>query len=489
MECSWTRFSSARRNSTGKADAAGGTFRRRDPSRPGNTRPAMKFRLSDYAYPWPILRLYLSLGRTMLLPREKLEDIQAWKLRRLIEHAYRHVPYYRELFRRKGLEPEDIRSVEDLSKVPVLTKSMVREHHDDLTADNSRKFSPYVNTTSGSTGTPLRFIQDRNVSIARFAFFLRVWRIAGYRPWMRWAQMDGMYVPGKGDPVWRYCPSLNSLQISAPAMKDSDCGLVLDELERFKPRILRGYASSLYTLASHAHRHRIPVGFRLKSIVTGAETLEDYQRRLMQEVFGAPVFDIYSSWEAVCLIYECRAHTMHQFMEFSVMELLDGNDRPVPPGEVGEITATSFFNHSMPFIRYKTGDLACLSENGCTCGTGHPVVGRILGRKDDALFDTTGSLVPFHGFLMGTLTSYRGLEGLHQTQIVQNSQDCVEVYLVVPDRSRLVSIKAEMESSIRERLGEDMNIRFIETDDIPREANGKSRFVKNNLLRDRGVPD
>lgn len=449
----------------------------------------MKFRLSDYAYPVPILRLYLSLNRSMFLPREKLVELQGNRLRQLIEHACKHVPYYRELFRREGLEAEDIKSVEDLRRIPVLTKSIVRDRYEDLIADNSARFGPYQNTTSGSTGTPLRFLQDRNVSIARFAFFLKIWRIAGYRPWMRWAQIDGMFVPAEGDQIWHYSPVLNSLRISALAMKESDCRRVLRKLNEFKPGILRGYPSSLYTLASYAHRHQIPIGFRAKSIVCGAETLDEHQRSLMQQVFKAPVFDTYSAWEAVCLIYECGSHTKHQYMEFSAMEILDGDDRPVPEGGVGEITATSFFNYSMPFIRYKTGDLARLSEDSCDCGTGHLSVRQLLGRQDDALFDTKGRLVSPRRLLIGSSASFAELTGLHQAQIVQDSISCVDVYLVVPDRSNLVSIRAEIGSSIRKRLGEDMNIRFIETEDIPREPNGKSRFVKNNLLRNHGVAE
>jgi phenylacetate-CoA ligase len=442
----------------------------------------MKFSIRDYLYPFEIFSLYRSLRKSAFLPHAELIALQNKKLNKLINHAYNNVPYYRELFNKEKLKPGDIKTIKDLVYIPVLTKDILRERFDDLTAINSKQFKPYLNRTSGSTGTPLQFLQDKNVSIARFAFFWHIWHIAGYKPYMRWAQVDGMFV-GDKERMWHYNFSLNSLQISAYKLSQKNCLSIIKKLNEFNPRIIRGYPSALEILAANILEQKLNISFNLQSIITYSEKLHDHQRNLLENVFNCKVYDIYSMWEAVCLISECDHSSKHQHMEFSAMELLDENNKIVKAGIIGEITATSFYNYSMPLIRYKTGDLATLSTKICSCGRNYLVVKDIEGRKRDLLYSTKGDLIPFQGFLMGKFSKYDGLRGLIQTQIVQDKLKEVQVYLVLKNHNLQELIKSEISNSIKKRLGDDLKIDFILTDSIKKEKNGKASFVINNLLR------
>ncbi len=447
----------------------------------------MKFKLTDYLYPLEIFRLFRNLQKSQYYAYEQLVDFQNKQLEGLLNHAYNHVPYYREVFDRIGLKPNDIQTVNDLVHVPVLTKEILRERFNDLKADNAYLFKPYINKTSGSTGTPLQFLQDKNVSIARFAFFWRAWHMAGYKPYMKWVQVDGMYVTQSGE-LWNYSRVLNSLQINAYSINFGNCQKVIDKVNSFKPRILRGYPNAIYTLAQFIEINGIPLKFNLKSVITYSENLLPFQRELIQKVFCCKVYDIYSMWEGVCLITECEHQRYHQHMELSIMEILNEGNQSVEVGIQGEVTATSFYNFSMPFIRYKTGDLAKRSNEKCNCGRNLIIVDEIIGRKRDALFDTKGFLVPFQGFLMGTLSDYEKMKGLIQSQIVQNNLNEVEVTVVLKNPEVFSNVCHEIENSIKARLGNEMKVKFFVSDEIKKEPNGKMRFVVNKLIDSEGNP-
>lgn len=443
----------------------------------------MKFKLTDYLYPFEILKLYMFLQKTKKYSYEELVELQNHKLRIIIDHAYHNVPYYKELFEENKLKPKDIQNINDLPQIPVLTRDIIRKRFDDLKADNAEIFKPYINKTSGSTGSPLKFLNDKHTSIARFAFFWRAWEFAGYRPYMKWAQIDGMYYP-KNENIWNYNLQLNSLQISAFRLNHANCKIIFEKLTEFKPKIIRGYPTALYILAQYINGTKRNISWKIKSVITYSETLLPFQRKLLEELFGCQVFDIYSMWESVCLISECSEQTKHQHMEFSVMELIDDSNNTAINGKNGEIVATSFYNFSMPFIRYKTGDLAIESSGLCKCGLFHKAVKNIVGRKRELLFNSKGDPVPFNGFLMYQLTSYKNLKGLIQTQIIQNELNKVEVHIIIEQSAQFDSIKKEIDKSIKNRLGEDMITNFYIVDKIEKEKNGKSHFIKNNLLTD-----
>jgi phenylacetate-CoA ligase len=441
----------------------------------------MKFKISDYLYPVEIIKLFRFLKRSRDFSYERIVEHQNRKLRSIIHHAYQHVPYYRELFDKEGIVPEDIQTVNDLSAIPVLTKEIIKERYDDLIADNSEQFSPYQNQTSGSTGSPLKFLQDKNVNIARFTFFWRIWKMAGYQPYMKWAQIDGMFL-GSEENLWKYNRMLNSLQISAFFLDHQNCKRILDKLSEFKPKIIRGYPTAIYTLAQFIDHTSYEINFSLKSIITYSENLLAEYRSTIEKSFDCNVFDVFTQWEGVCLISECEQHRLHQHMEFSKMELLDENNQPVGEKEKGEITATAFYNYSMPFIRYKTGDLATWSNTSCRCGMKHKVVENISGRKRDVLFDKNGYMVSFPNFQLNSIISYEKVEGLLQTQFVQNSLDKLEVYIVLRDSAISNRVEEELAKLVKIRLGDDMEIEFIQTDRIPKEKNGKIQLVKNKLI-------
>lgn len=305
--------------------------------------------------------------------------------------------------------------------------------------------------------------------------------MAGYKPYMRWAQIDGMHI-GSKENLWSFNRTLNSLQISSYYLHERNCKEILDKLSDFKPKIIRGYPIAIFMLSQFVNNSSYKIDYPVKSIITYSENLLPEYRFAIEKAFNCKIFDVFSQWEGVCLISECENGALHQHMEFSAMEVLNANNKPAEINKEGEITATSFYNYSMPFIRYKTGDVAIRDRNSCSCNLNHMVVKKISGRKKDALFDTGGNLISFKGLQMSSIDFYDRLEGLLQSQIVQDSFDKVKVYLILKNLSKASKIEKEFSKSIKSRLGDDMNIEFIYTESIPKKRNGKIPFVRNNLL-------
>ncbi|MBU1695109.1 MAG: hypothetical protein KKC51_14260, partial [Verrucomicrobia bacterium] len=289
----------------------------------------------------------------------------------------------------------------------------------------------------------------------------------------RWALIAGpLFEDGV---LSRRVRSINALYLSSFNLTAETARQMLDVLLRFKPVFLRGYPSALYEfsrfIADPAALRRIGV----RAISTNSENLLDFQRAQIEDAFGCRVFDVYSQWEQVCVIAECERRTYHHQMEYGILELLDADGRRVAPGETGEITGTSLFNRAMPFIRYRTRDLARISPKPCACGRAHTAVEAIDGRIEDIVVTPDGRRV-------GRLdAAFKFDQGFDFAQVIQDAPGAITVRLV-RNRSFQPEVLASLEKHLRDRVGPALNIRFEFPDRIAPDANGKIRFMINKQL-------
>ena len=443
------------------------------PLSPGQSgRATTDFTFARYFHPLSILLYKRFLDRAETFSRDQLAEHQNTRLRDLLAYAYRHVPYYREVFDARHIRPSDIARAEDLAQLPTLTKDTLRARRDDLLSDEFRRLGPDLTRTSGSTGTPLEFYTDRHIAVAKFALFWRVWGWTGYRLGRRWALIGGAVLePGA---LWKHERMMNALYVSSFVMTPASVPAILAKLQQFRPSMLRGYPSALCALARLAANPAALRRIGATAIVTNSETLLEPQRQYLEEVFACPVYDVYSQWESVCVAAECRHRAFHHQMEYSILEMLDNRDQPVADGEMGEITGTSLVNRVMPFIRYKTRDLARRARRACPCGRAHDVIDRIDGRIED-------SVVTPEGRHVGRLdAAFKYNRGFDVAQIVQDRVDCITVRLV---KNRLFDgqEQAVLEQHLRNRLGDRIRIAFEFVERIEPEPTGKLRFVISRL--------
>ena len=423
----------------------------------------------------------LSQSQWLTLP--EMEELQARKLRRLVQHAYQHVPYYRAKLTQAGIRPEDIVSLADLRKLPFLTKTDVRKHlHFDILSDNHNKDEILRITTSGSTGEPFVCYADRRQLEFRWSATLRAQEWTGYRFGDRtlrlWHQTLGM---SRTQIIREYADASFSRRRFVPAFEMSEQNLsdLIDEIEEYRPILMDGYAESLNFLAGYLKRSGRKLSWRPQGIMSSAQSLPEESRRIIEDAFGCKVFDKYGSREFSGIAYECEAHAGHHIVaEGYIVEILkDG--RPAQPGEIGEIVITDLNNCCLPFIRYRIGDLGEAMDNSrpCACGRGLPRIGKIEGRVQSIIIGAEGQYVP-GTFFAHLLKDYD--HAIRHYQVVQEQRGSITFKVVKGSRFTSEAME-EVLRTLRTFLGASMQIDVEYVAEIPLIRTGKRLAAVSRL--------
>ena len=430
---------------------------------------------------------YRELKQSQWLSLAEMRLLQEEKLRRLIRHAYHHVGYYRERMDALGLGPEDIKTLGDLSRLPLLGKADVRENlHFDLLSDNHDNDRILRIATSGSTGEPFVCYADQHQLEIRLASTLRAMEWTGWkfgdrqaRLWHQTLGMSSSQVARERFDAWL----LRRLFVPAFEMSEGAMAAFLGRLASFDPVLIDGYAESFNYLAGHLGSAKSRTGLRPLGIISSAQALPEESRRIIEDAFGARVFDKYGSREFSGIAYECDAHEGHHEMaESYIVEILkDG--RPALQGEVGEVVITDLNNLCLPFIRYRVGDLAeAMDETKpCPCGRGLPRVGRIEGRVQSLVIGAHGRVMP------GTFFSHVFKDHDHlvrQYQVVQEERGAIVLKVVKGSRFAPDLFEREILAVLRKYLGEETRIAVEFVDLIPLVRTGKRQAVISKLSLD-----
>lgn len=397
---------------------------------------------------------------------EKIRKYQWDKLHELLQHAYQHVPYYRNIFNRIGATPDDIKTFEDFGRIPFLTKSDIQNSLENLTATGTDPQSLSLNSTGGSTGMPLNFYQDANYRLWSDAARIRAWRhVVGADENDLEAVLWGATRDiGQGLTFRKVLYSIFREGLLPLNTFDLDEAKLIKFLLYFnllKPKILRGYASSLYYVARYVEKRALSV-HKPVSIISSTEVLHARMRDTIERVFGCKVYDSYGCREVSQIATECEAHNgLHVVFENQYVEL-DGQD----------IIVTNLHNYAMPFIRYKVGDLASsLDTSPCSCGRFSPRIVSLIGRDNDNIELPSGKVIngEFFEFL------FFGLSSVIQYQVVYHKTiDRLRVKLHVSDTTE--NAGEIVRKTMREKFGYE-NVDILFSDQFDMTPSGKLRFV------------
>jgi phenylacetate-CoA ligase len=429
--------------------------------------------------------LYLELKQSEWFSRAELDDLQLRKLQRLVQHAYVHVPHYRDEMRKAGLDPANIKSLDDIRSLPLLAKADVRKGlYFDLFADNHDKRRMLRISTSGSTGEPFVTYADEYQLEFRFATTLRALEWTGWRFGDRqarlWHQTIGM---SRLEIMRERIDAWFMRRLFVPAFEFTP-----EKLEEFvrgirehRPVLVDGYAESLNFLAHFAAEGRDP-GFSPKAIMSSAQSLTESSRDAIEAAFGARVFDKYGSREFSGIAYECGHGRDHHVMDESYLVELLVDGRPARPGETGEVVVTDLNNFSVPLIRYRIGDLAVAVDESvpCSCGRRLSRIGRIEGRTQAIVHCANGTWLPgtfFAHFFKDYEYAVRFFQ-IHQTEV-----GSMTLRLVKGSRFTDEALD-ELLDGLREFTGETMHIRIEFVDEIPLGVTGKRAPVVSDVELD-----
>jgi phenylacetate-CoA ligase len=408
------------------------------------------------------------------LDAEGIAALQWAKLKRLIDHCWREVPYYRRRWTEIGITPEDIRSPLDYAELPILTKPEIREHFDALQAPSLRSGMLYK-TTGGSTGEPLKFGYTRESYERRTAAMWRGYGWAGARMGRRTLYLWGLALEGPMKPRQIkdriYHGAFNRRMLNAFLMSESRMPEYAAEINAFRPDVIVGYAGPLLRMAEWILAEGFSIQ-RPKSILSAAEALHEVQRKVIEKAFGCPVFNTYGCREFMLIASECEQHDgLHLSADHLRVELV--NLQSTPSGDrMGEIAVTDLHNYGMPLLRYANGDLATPAAGVCPCGRGLPLLKRVDGRKLDTLLTTDGHLLPGEYIVYAFLN----VPCIKRYQVVQRELGTLDI-TIVPDVGFGESTKTLIREEVAKAVGDSMAIRFHLAEDIPPSASGKFRVA------------
>ena len=424
------------------------------------------------------LKYLKELERTQWLSEEEIREIQWAKLQRLLQHAYLHVPYYRQKFHEIGAEPQDIKSMEDFQSLPTIGKQIIKENHNSLIAVNCLG-KTLTKSTGGTTGIPLQLEYTHDSYEWKRAVTMRGYGWAGYQEGEKvtylWSVAVGKYPLFNKLKDGLYHKILRQKYFNVFDLTPENMERYYHKMREFKPEHIVAYALQMYYFARHIAENKLEP-FPLKSIILGAEAVTKYQKDFISSVFNCPVFETYGCREFTLIASECEEHCgMHISAENLYVEILkDG--KPAAPGKVGEVVITDLHNYGMPFIRYKNGDLAVLSKERCPCGRGLPLIKRVEGRLLDVIRTPDGKILTgvFFPHLM------KEFKEVDRFQVIQESFDSLVVKIVPNPRYPNVPLNL-IEQEIRKVIGTKMNLEIQLVDDIPLSPSGKFRITISKI--------
>ena len=409
-------------------------------------------------------------------PLETILKFQRERLKQLIQHAVRTTPYYRDLFKGFGLKQNDLLQkinpdFIDISQILPLEKRVIRKQLKNLCSELFPTYQRIENATGGSTGTPLQFYQDRhywnqrNISVYYFDRWagwdfgepqLIIWGApADVNGDVNWKQKLNRY--------WRNQHWLNGFHLT-----DSAIHTTFAKMQRWQPTAILAYPSSLYQFAKFISENKLTPQWELKGIISSAEMLHPHYRSLAETVFGTKVYNRYGGREVGLIAMECAEGRMHINCRDIFLEV----DSADPYTKPGDLFVTQLNNYTMPFIRYRIGDIGRLSDERCPCGNQLPILGELLGRSTAIFRTKTRTLI--HG---GYFTQqFYNIVGVTQFQLIQETlQECV-LKLVVNEQWTAETSNYIVQK-IQDALGAEVSVQIEFADEIPLSKSGKREFT------------
>jgi len=395
---------------------------------------------------------------------EYLEDIQQYSLS--------NVPYYKLNYT-------------NLVKFPPLTKDVIRASFTELTSKRIADLNYKENTSGGSTGIPVKFLQDSEYD-QFVGYALKYWynEILGYdlgelRKLMIWGSEKDL-LQWNGD--WKKRLSgifTQTRYVNAFSLSERDLKRCVKLINSYRPEMIRGYANSLVEVANYIEKNHTKI-YKPLFIVSSAETLTDEMRSKIKSVFGCPIYDLYGSRECGALAGECREGNLHIFSFNHHVEVVNSQGVEVNPGEMGTVLVTTLHNHAMPLLRFEIGDFAVKGPAQCKCGNPLPTLQRISGRISNSFIKADGTII--HGEFFTHLFYNRNW--LRQFQVVQEKYDEIKIYISLnPDSALPDQDRQEINTHIRKVMGSECRIEYFFVEVIPKSPQGKFLFTYSKVPR------
>jgi len=407
---------------------------------------------------------------------DELGMLQNERLQRLIDGAYRNVPYYRALFDDLRLRPSDIRQAADLGKLPVLEKRAVAEAGPRMWNTALPEAARIPGQTSGSTGTSLALVYDSAALAAEWATVWRLRRRFGCDLGRWHATLAGrLVVPvdRHGPPFHRVNYAQKQMLFSLYHLRRETAAAYAKALASRPHEFYSGYPSALEALAAAAVEAQVQLPGPKQALFPSSESLLLWQKERLEAAYGVPVYDRYGCAEFCVSFTVCPEGRYHLDSEFSIVEwnVIEEDDESI----TGELLCTGLMNHAMPFIRYRVGDVATIAKSPCPCGRASLSAYSIDGRAEDFVITRSG-------VRLGRLDHlFKDMPRIRESQIQQSAPGKMTIRIVrAPEYG--VTDEQKLLAECAARMGNDMEVELDYIDTIPRNRAGKFRAVVNTMV-------
>jgi len=430
-----------------------------------------RFRYTPYFH-----RRLTELESTASAPIERLYEIQRDRLGARVEWARRYVPRYRDL-----PPPSDnsdpVKAIrETLDSIPPLGKSEYAKDPAQYLGTDRSRLRLVKNNTSGTTGTALEFWHTREAFAEEYATVWRMYRSQGIDlrdPRLSFGGNVVVPFSAKSPPFWRTNLYGAQTLFSTYHMKPENLGIYVSAIHQMRGRWVQGYPSSLYLMARALldSGRPLPRG-RLAGVFSSSERLLAFHREAIEAAFNAPLINRYGTSEFAVSMTSCRENRLHVDMEFGIVEVepIESDEETVR----GSLLVTGLAPDAIPFFRYRIGDIGTRCNTPCPCGRPGETFLEVEGREDDFVMTPDGRLI-------GRLDHiFKGQSHIAEAQILQDRKEAIKV-LIVPRIHYGKASRRQLMRSIRDRLGDEIEIEIEIVNDITREPNGKFRAVKSSV--------
>ncbi|MSO40857.1 MAG: phenylacetate--CoA ligase family protein [Solirubrobacterales bacterium] len=420
---------------------------------------------------------------------EAIERAQRGRLRESVDHAFAHVPYYREAGKRLGLGPADFQAAGDLAKLPLIERDQLQADPEYFVSE-AEPLERYVELRSGGGGgEPVTVYWDRRSLVLGGAHRERLRaltaRLAASRLRPRMARLAAPLDSSRqtsrafsGSSLLPASLRYASLELSMLDPMDAN----VEALNEFRPDVIACFGSGLEALFVHLRESGQP--FLAPSVVTyGADPLSERMRRLISDDFGIEVLSVYSAIEAFQIAFECERHTgLHVNADLSALRIVDPErGESLPPGESGEVVVSNLVNRATILLNYRLGDIAAALPGSCPCGRRLPLLSQLEARSDDLIETASGELLHPQR-IRAPLTSE---PAVLRYQVLQLGPGLLRVEVVTDRGADDEALCARLARTLAEPLGGGGSVEVAAVPTLPRSDRGKVRPVMSLQARER----
>lgn len=408
-----------------------------------------------------LFKYLIYLKKSQYWTHDEIKKYQFKKLKFLLIECYKNVPYYTDLFNKVNFNPQnDFNLIEDIKKIPILTKEIAKTNKLKLINKNYNK-KCFPLRTSGSTGQPFEVYISFNAWVVEQAVIWRHWFWGGYKFRDEMAIVRS-FSPKNGEPLIKFDRLRNFTYYSPFHLNDENIEYYMRIMIERKTKVLRGYPSSILTIAQYAKKTNTKLQY-LKLILTASEVLTDSDRYFIENTFNTKISNHYGLAEVCVMMGDCNMHNgLHNYDDYGYVEFI-----PTENTSFSKIIGTNLHNYAMPLIRYETGDIAEHLEKYCNCGRSLTNVKNIMGRSDTNIITPENYKIPTVNFY----TMFENFLEINKWQIVQISIN--EIHFNISTNYISDEQLIELENQIKSRLDSIINYKILINNEFIRKSEGK----------------